>query len=118
MITPLDKGSLIHDALERFLLDVLARPDSQRPGPGQPWTDADRALLQQIGSALCDSYEAKGLVGRTNFWTRDRRRVLADLDRTLLHDSQHPAAPGTAPHPPPPRFRLHTGTAPGREQGG
>ncbi|HEY9559092.1 MAG TPA: PD-(D/E)XK nuclease family protein, partial [Acidimicrobiales bacterium] len=98
MITPLDKGSLIHDALERFLLDVLARPDSQRPGPGQPWTDADRALLQQIGSALCDSYEAKGLVGRAIFWTRDRRRILADLDRTLLHDSQHRAAHGTAAH--------------------
>jgi hypothetical protein len=97
MITPLDKGSLVHDALEQFLKRVLDRSPSERPQPGQPWSDQDRALLQEIGSAFCDRYEAKGLVGRPIFWTRDRRRILADLDTTLLIDSAHRITHGTAP---------------------
>ena len=60
MITPLDKGSLVHDGLERLPLDVLDRPIAERPEPGQPWTPADHALLQEIGGALCDQYEARG----------------------------------------------------------
>jgi hypothetical protein len=97
MITPLDKGSLVHDALERFLKAVLDRPAADRPQPGQPWSHADHALLQEIGGALCDQYEAKGLVGRPIFWARDRRRILADLDRTLVVDSTYRAARGTVP---------------------
>jgi hypothetical protein len=97
MITPMDKGSLIHDALEDFLLRVLERPESDRPAPGSAWTAADHVLLQQIGRAHCDRYEANGLVGRRIFWTRDRRRILADLDLTLWHDSAHRQTATTSP---------------------
>ena len=96
MITALDKGSLVHEALERFLLDVLDRPMADRPQPGQPWTTDDLRKLQEIGGALCDQYEARGLVGRPIFWTRDRRRILADLDRFLRLRAPRRAA-GTAP---------------------
>jgi ATP-dependent helicase/nuclease subunit B len=97
MITALDKGSLVHDALEHFLKLVLQRPQAEQPQPGQPWTTADHALLQEIGAAFCDRYEAMGLVGRPIFWARDRRRILADLDATLVHDSAHRTTNGTAP---------------------
>ncbi|MFL6207097.1 MAG: PD-(D/E)XK nuclease family protein [Acidimicrobiales bacterium] len=97
MITPIDKGSLVHEALERFLLSVLERPMAARPQPGQPWTEADLDHLLQIGGALCDQYEARGLVGRPIFWTRDRRRILADLEATLACDSEHRAAHRSAP---------------------
>jgi hypothetical protein len=97
MITPLDKGSLVHDALEQFLKATLDRPGPERPQPGQPWSAADHRLLQQTGAAFCDQYEAKGLVGRPIFWARDRRRILADLDDTLRRDSAHRVAHGTAP---------------------
>lgn len=96
-ITPLEKGSLIHDALEAFLLRVLARPAAARPQAGQPWTAEDHALLQEIGGVFCDQYEAKGVVGRPIFWRRDRRTLLADLDETLTRDSQHRQALGLAP---------------------
>ena len=96
MITPLDKGSLVHAALEDFLLRVLERPIAERR-PGQPWTASDHALLQEIGAAYCDQYEGRGLVGRRIFWTRDRRRILADLDATLVVDSAHRITHGTAP---------------------
>jgi hypothetical protein len=97
MITPLDKGSLVHEALERFLLDVLARPADRRPSRGERWSPADHTRLQEMGGALCDQYEARGLVGRRIFWTRDRRRILADLDQTLMFDSAHRLASGTSP---------------------
>lgn len=97
MITPLDKGSLVHAALEAFLLEVLDRPVAARPLPGRPWTRDDLARLLQIGRDLCDQYEARGLVGRRIFWTRDRRRLLDDLATTLDRDSEHRAEVGTAP---------------------
>ncbi len=97
MITPLDKGSLVHAVLEDFLLRVLDRPPEERPKPGRGWSRDDLALLLEIGSALCDQYEARGLVGRRIFWTRDRRRILADLEATLAHDSEHRQQHGTAP---------------------
>ena len=91
-ITPLDKGSLVHEALERFLstCSTAAAPSGpSRASRGPPTTTA---LLQEIGGALCDQYEAKGLVGRPIFWTRDRRRILADLDATLRRRLRAPAA--------------------------
>jgi ATP-dependent helicase/nuclease subunit B len=87
-ISALDKGSLVHKALEDFLLEVLARPEARRPAPTDPWTAADRLRLRQIGEALCDSYESLGLTGRALFWGRDRARILADLDATLTFDEE------------------------------
>jgi hypothetical protein len=96
MITPIDKGNLIHDALERFLLAVLAEPAGQRR-TGEPWTTADRDRLEQIGSALCDQAEALGITGRPIFWRRDRRRILNDLDLFLVEDSRRRLGHGTSP---------------------
>jgi RecB family exonuclease len=84
-ISPLDKGSLVHEILERFVQTILDRPLDQRPGPAEPWSPEDHALLREVGGALCDSYEARGIVGRNLFWQRDRERILLRLDR-LLHE--------------------------------
>jgi ATP-dependent helicase/nuclease subunit B len=97
MITALDRGSLVHEALELFLKDVLARPEADRPEPQVPWAPADHRRLEEIGSALCDRAEALGLTGRPIFWRRDRRRILDDLGQFLVEDSRHRAASGTSP---------------------
>jgi RecB family exonuclease len=86
-ISPLEKGSLVHLVLERFLLAVLARPPEQQPGPDEPWTADDHALLAQIGTEACAEFEARGVVGRPLFWRRDRDRILLRLDRFLDEDS-------------------------------
>lgn len=96
-ITAIDKGNLIHRALEDFFAEVLARPTTERPAPKQPWTAADHARLARIGAARCDEYEARGATGRPIYWRRDRRRILADLDQALRADSRHRAANGTSP---------------------
>lgn len=85
-ITPIDRGNLIHRALERFVREVLARPPSEQPSPDQPWPDADRARLRQLGEELWGEYETHGLTGRPIFRGRDRHQILADLDRFLTFD--------------------------------
>ena len=85
-ISPMDKGNLVHKALERFIESVLARPDHQRPTPVESWTDADHRDLAAIAAALFDEYEHRGLTGRRIFWQRDRRRILLDLHRFLRED--------------------------------
>jgi RecB family exonuclease len=85
-LSPLDRGSLVHDTLDAFLREVLAR-DGGPPAPDAPWTDTDRARLHELAEEWCDRYEALGITGRRAFWDRDRRRILADLDRFLRADT-------------------------------
>lgn len=96
-MSPLEKGSLVHQVLEDFLTEVLARPEHERPGPFQPWTEADHRRIEELGRRRCDEWEARGLTGRPIFWRRDRRRILADLHAFLDRDSAHRAARRTTP---------------------
>jgi ATP-dependent helicase/nuclease subunit B len=96
-ITPRDKGSLVHQALEDFILAVLERPVADRPGPHEPWSDSDRALMVSIGGRVCDDYERRGLTGRPIFWQQDRRRIITDLLRFLEADSSYRFIHGMRP---------------------
>src|SRR5581483_8235117 len=67
-ITPIDWGNLVHGALERFVVEVLARPAAEQPGPDQRWSPADRARLLELGEETWERYRAEGRVGRPIFW--------------------------------------------------
>ena len=83
-ITPLEKGSLVHNALDIFVREQL---DASRvPPPGQPWSQEQRKRLLEIGKELCDQAEARGLTGTPVYWHHDRSRILTDLDRFLWED--------------------------------
>ncbi len=96
-ITPRDKGSLVHQALEEFILEVLARPEPDRPGPHERWSPSDRARMVSIGGRVCDDYEQRGLTGRPIFWQQDRRRIIADLLHFLDADSFYRESHGMRP---------------------
>jgi hypothetical protein len=85
-ISPLEWGSLVHEILERFVLAILELPPERQPAPTEPWSAEHHALLREVGGAMCDSYEARGIVGRPLFWARDRERILLRLDRLLYED--------------------------------
>jgi hypothetical protein len=96
-ITPRDKGSLVHQALEDFIDEVLKRPPSAQPGPSDPWSASDRVRMVEIAEEVCDAYEARGLTGRPIFWRQDKKRIVADLLRFLQADTAHRMAHGTRP---------------------
>jgi hypothetical protein len=96
-ITPRDKGSLVHQALEDFIRAVLASPEPDRPGPHEPWSASDRSLLVSIGESVCADYERRGLTGRPIFWHQDKRRIIADLLRFLEADSFYRESHGARP---------------------
>jgi RecB family exonuclease len=91
-ITPRDKGSLVHEILERFIVEAIERSPS-----GRPWSAADAARLAEIAEMVGATYEAEGRTGRAIFWQRDRKRILADLRRFLQEDAAYRAATGTHP---------------------
>ncbi len=83
-ITPIDKGSLIHDILEQFFKQA-----SSQPVPGQQWSSKERDRLAETASEKLDEAKQQGLTGRDLLWRRDRRRILDDLQTLLDQDDDH-----------------------------
>lgn len=96
-ITPADWGSVIHEVLERFIADVLARPEDERPAPDERWSADDRRLLRRLTDQVCVEYEQRGRTGRDIFWRRDRNKILRDLERILDYDDIHRVRTRTRP---------------------
>ena len=96
-LSAMDRGSLVHEVLERFVVGVLDRPPHARPGPGDDWTAEDHALIRRIAEDVCDEFEARGATGRPVFWRRDRPQILALVDRFLDDDAARRRIDGTRP---------------------
>ena len=85
-ISALDKGTLVHSALDRFMEEQLE--SAQVPPPGQPWSKLQRERLLEIGTEMCEQAEAQGLTGAPVYWRHHRDRILSDLDRFLDEDDE------------------------------
>jgi ATP-dependent helicase/nuclease subunit B len=93
-ISPLDRGSLVHEVLERWLLEQLA---AGVPEPAEAWGDAARKTLFDLAAEVCDRYEADGLVGHPLLWRRDRDRLLVDFEHFLEADAARRSKGGLRP---------------------
>jgi ATP-dependent helicase/nuclease subunit B len=85
-LAAIDRGSLVHAVLDRFLDEARVRADA-----GRPWTDVDRARLRAIAEEQFADAEARGITGRRLFWQRDRRVILGELDAFLGADEAYRA---------------------------
>lgn len=98
-INPLERGSLVHDVLERWLTEQLADP----PSPDQPWPQNARQRLRELAEEHCDLAEERGVTGHPLLWRRDRQRIVSDLARFLEADDdrrrKHRLTPQAAEHP-------------------
>ena len=94
-ITPMQRGNLVHDVLEEWLLAELGHGV---PAAGQPWSDDARSRLEQVAGRWCDEYEALGLTGHPRLWPRERERVLAELRRFPDHDDDRRRELGASAH--------------------
>ncbi|MEX2658974.1 MAG: PD-(D/E)XK nuclease family protein, partial [Acidimicrobiales bacterium] len=95
-IGALDLGSLVHEVLERFIGEVIARPGGS-PAPHERWTEADRARIGEVAEEVFDRYEVAGLTGRPLLWRRTKGKVLDDLQKLLDRDDAHRASEGARP---------------------
>jgi hypothetical protein len=96
-LSALDRGTLVHEILEAFVADELAKPEAERlpagKGWGEPAMERMRALIDEHAAVA----EAKGLTGKATLWALRREEIEADLLWFLSEDSRYRIAEGTVP---------------------
>jgi ATP-dependent helicase/nuclease subunit B len=91
-LPPLEAGTLVHAALERFLAET-----PPRSSPGQPWSPAEREHLATILDDVFADAERRGITGRPLLWRIQRRRLQRDVLGFLDRDEQARARDGVVP---------------------
>lgn len=87
-LQPLDRGSLLHTILERFVREAI---DAGEPRVGEPWSEKWRARLMEIAEEEFASLQRRGRTGRELTWRRTRAGLVDDLAHFLAHDDAHRA---------------------------
>jgi RecB family exonuclease len=105
-ISAIERGNLVHKALERFVAEMPARAH-----PGVPWSDEERARLLAIGNELCADAEGAGLTGKRILWRLARDAIIGDLEGFLDADEAFRLEHGVMPAGVEVSFGLH-GEAP------
>ncbi|MBL6926607.1 MAG: PD-(D/E)XK nuclease family protein [Acidimicrobiia bacterium] len=94
-ITAMDRGTLAHEVLDRFIAENLGTGDL--PAPGTTWSNAQRQRLAEICDEEFTLAEARGLTGRGLLWQRDSERLRRHLDSFLVDDHKWRAEHETTP---------------------
>jgi ATP-dependent helicase/nuclease subunit B len=84
-IHPLDRGSAVHEILERFVPRFAGRP-------GAADHNRLRAALDAVASEVLGRYEAAGRTGAPLLWDLDRDVIMDDLHGWLAAEIADPAA--------------------------
>jgi len=94
-IPPMERGSMVHAILERFMQALLESKDM--PAPGSPWEEAHKQLLVGLAAEEFSKAESMGITGRPLLWQVAQRDVLEDLSIFLEEDNKLRAELGTGP---------------------
>lgn len=95
-ISALEKGSLLHAILERFIRE--AQEQDAVPPPDQPWTDDHRRQLLIIAAEEFRKAEQRGVTGKPLLWEMVRDQMTGDLERFLKEDAKLRKKHGVSPH--------------------
>ena len=87
-ISPLERGSMVHAILERFIKDAM---DAGAPSPREGWTPLQRERLLEIAQAEFREAERRGGTGRRVLWEVAQEDILQDLERFLDDDERYRA---------------------------
>jgi ATP-dependent helicase/nuclease subunit B len=93
-ISALDRGSLIHLVLERFIEQAIERG---APEPDTAWTDADRERLHAIADEVAAVYVDTGRTGRAVNWRVKRDDLHGLLDAFIEVDDRFRSANRATP---------------------
>jgi len=91
-ITPRNRGTLVHDALDRFHRQVISG-ELPQPGP-QGWSPRHLVALLAAFEAVAGKLELEGATGRTAFWRSEQHRQQHELASWLRKDSLFVVARG------------------------
>ncbi len=80
-MTALDRGSLVHEILDRFVRTTIAGASD----------DGDR--LAALADEVFADYQARGVTGRPIFWRRDRAEIHRDLQTFVTEDRRRGTTP-------------------------
>jgi hypothetical protein len=94
-ISPLDRGTLVHRILERFVRSVIETDDV--PDAGQSWAPDHRSLLSSIAVEEFADAEEKGITGRPLLWNVSKEELMADLEAFLESDNLWRSETGCRP---------------------
>jgi RecB family exonuclease len=104
-IGSLERGSLVHEVLERFVGHDLGRlPDDELD-------DADRARLRAVVEEVFERYRAEGLTGRPLLWRLEADRLVRRIEGIIDADVAERRQRGLSPLAVELRFG-HDGEAP------
>ena len=92
-ISPLERGSLIHKILERFIGE--AANDGGLPAADEGWRPVQRRRLMEIAEEEFDAAESRGVTGKSLLWGLAKRDILADLETFLEEDEKLREGAGT-----------------------
>ena len=94
VISGLNRGSLVHEILEKFVEEAAA--SGNLPVGGQSWGEESARRLRRIAGDVFREYERRDLTGKTVLWLVEREKILADLDTFLEKDPELRAQYGSA----------------------
>ncbi len=95
-ITPLERGSLVHSVLERFIRE--APQAGAMPQPGQPWSEGHALLLMSIAEQEFGDALERGVTGKPLLWELAQADIRSDLRFFLDEDSKLRQTFGVSPH--------------------
>jgi len=93
-LSPLDRGSGVHLALETFIAEAI---EAGVPLPTERWSVAQHDRLQSLAGEVFSEYERTGRTGRPVHWQLMKGDLLELLDDFLYADDRHRRATGSRP---------------------
>ena len=93
-ISAMDRGSLVHDILERFIKESTAA--SELPAPGEAWSIHSSDRLTRIAEEEFTNAESRGVTGKRLLWELAKQEIRDDLETFKEDDANLRAVHGTA----------------------
>ena len=103
-ISALDRGSLVHGILEKFIKKT--RKESRIPSPSEAWNQVHRESLMRISERAFADAEERGVTGRRLLWNLEKENILTDLETFLDADTELRSRFGVSPVEVEARFGL------------
>ena len=88
-LSPLVRGEIIHDALEKFFKEEMENAGSPLHNPDLAWDDIHKDRLSKTAAKLCDSAKDENRFGLPLYHAQEQQAVLEDLCMFLDDDSAY-----------------------------